>query len=214
MISHIKEVIIKAILAGIMIGTGGALYLSVDNRYIGSLLFAIGLFCIFSFGFNLYTGKVGFLINEKNKLKFSADLVLIWIGNIIGTGLVGLGLRLTRVSEALSKTAQKMCEIKLNDDLLSIFILAVFCGMLMYIAAYNFKYGENSGQKYIATFICVVVFILCSFEHCVANMFYFWISYSFSVKTLLYLVVMTLGNSVGSFIIPVLLKLCGNKTQE
>ena len=203
MISHIKEVIIKAILAGIMIGTGGALYLSVDNRYIGSLLFVIGLFCIFSFGFNLYTGKVGFLINEKNKLKFCADL-----------GLIGLGLRLTRVSEALSKTAQKMCDVKLNDDLLSIFILAVFCGMLMYIAAYNFKYGENSGQKYIATFICVVVFILCSFEHCVANMFYFWISYSFSLKTLLYLVVMTLGNSVGSFIIPVLLKLCGNKAQE
>ena len=214
MLSHIKEVLLKAILAGIMIGIGGALYLSVDNRYIGSLLFAIGLFCIFSFGFNLYTGKIGFLITEKNKLKFCADLGVIWIGNIIGTGFVGLLLRLTRVSESLSKTAEKMCEVKLNDDLLSIFILAVFCGMLMYIAAYNFKFGKNSGQKYIATFICVVVFILCSFEHCVANMFYFWISYSFSLKTLLYLVIMTLGNSVGSFIIPVLLKLCGNKTQE
>ncbi len=208
MIAHIKDVIIKAILAGISIGVGGTLYLSVDNKYIGSLLFAIGLFCIFSFGFNLYTGKIGFLITEKNKKKFGVDLFLIWLGNLIGTGLTALCLRLTRVSDALSQKAKGMCEIKLSDNLLSIFILAIFCGLLMYIAAYSYKYGTSPLQKYIATFICVVVFILCSFEHCVANMYYFWISLSISPKVLLYLIVMSIGNSVGAFIIPFSFKLC------
>ncbi len=208
MLTHIKDVIIKAILAGIAIGVGGTLYLSVDNKYIGSLLFGIGLFCIFSFGFNLYTGKIGFLITEKNKRKFAVDLILIWLGNIIGTGITALCLRLTRISDELSQKASELCKVKLSDNLLSIFILAIFCGLLMYIAAHNYGYGKNSAQKYIATFICVMVFILCSFEHCVANMFYFWISFSFTAKTLLYLLVMTIGNSVGAFIIPLALKFC------
>lgn len=208
MVKRITAVTVKAILAGISIGIGGALYLSVDNKYIGAFLFAIGLFCIFSFGFNLYTGKIGFLITEKNKRSFALDLLFIWLGNIIGTGFVALCLRLTRVSGALSAKAESLCEVKLTDNPLSIFILAMFCGMLMYIAAYSYKYGTSPLQKYIATFICVAVFILCSFEHCVANMFYFWISFSFSLKTLVYLIIMTLGNSVGAFIIPALQKLC------
>ena len=38
------EILIKSILAGIMIGIGGTIYLSLDNKIVGSILFAIGLF--------------------------------------------------------------------------------------------------------------------------------------------------------------------------
>ena len=38
--------LIKSILAGIMIGIGGTIYLSLDNKIIGAFLFAIGLFII------------------------------------------------------------------------------------------------------------------------------------------------------------------------
>ena len=40
------EILIKSILAGIMIGIGGTIYLSLDNKIVGSILFAIGLFII------------------------------------------------------------------------------------------------------------------------------------------------------------------------
>lgn len=208
MSTHIKDVIIRAVLAGISISIGGTLYLSVDNKYIGSFLFAIGLFCIFSFGFNLYTGKIGFFMTEKNKCRFALDMILTWLGNIAGTGIAALCLRLTRISDALLQKSDELCKAKLSDQLLSIFILSIFCGLLMYIASHNYRFGKNSAQKYIATFICVMVFILCSFEHCVANMFYFWVSLSLTSKTLLYLLVMTAGNSLGSFIIPLALKFC------
>lgn len=36
-------------LSGIMIGIGGVVSLSSDNRYIGALLFSLGLFCIVQF---------------------------------------------------------------------------------------------------------------------------------------------------------------------
>lgn len=47
-------------------------------------------------------------------------------------------------------------------------------------------------------FLSVVAFILCSFEHRVANMYYFSVTGMWSSKTLLYLLVMTLGNAVRS----------------
>ena len=61
------EILIKSILAGIMIGIGGTIYLSLDNKIVGSILFAIGLFIIVVYSFNLYTGKMGYLINNFNK---------------------------------------------------------------------------------------------------------------------------------------------------
>ena len=49
--------------------------------------------------------------------------------------------------------------------------------------------------------MCVIVFILCGFEHCVANMFYFSVARSWSFKTILYIFIMILGNSIGSILI-------------
>lgn len=56
-----KTMLIKAVYAGFMIGIGGIVYLSVDNKAIGSLLFSFGLLTIVTQGFCLYTGKVGFM---------------------------------------------------------------------------------------------------------------------------------------------------------
>ena len=51
------------------------------------------------------------------------------------------------------------------------------------------------------------VFILCGFEHCVANMYYFTMGGAWSGRAILYLLVMTLGNAVGGVIGPVTRKI-------
>ena len=48
----------------------------------------------------------------------------------------------------------------------------------------------------------VMVFILCGFEHCVANMFYFSAANVWGGRALGYMLVMTLGNACGGVIIP------------
>ena len=63
--------------------------------------------------------------------------------------------------------------------------------------------------KYLAIIFAIMVFILAGFEHCVANMFYFTAGHAWSAKTALYLLVMTLGNSVGGVIIPLYTRLFG-----
>ena len=48
----------------------------------------------------------------------------------------------------------------------------------------------------------VIVFILCGFEHCIANMYYFSVANIWNLNTLLYLLIMILGNSLGGMLIP------------
>ena len=192
------DYLVKGIYAGILIGIGGVAYLSVKNPIAGSFFFSIGLLTICMYGMNLYTGKIGYIL--INKLEYIYELLLSLLGNFIGTFIVGKLMLLTRVSD-ISQRALEMSNAKLNDGLLSIFVLSMFCGMLMYIAVNNYKKVSSEIGKYIGIFMCVMVFILCGFEHCVANMFYFSVANAYTLKTFLYLLIMILGNSVGSIII-------------
>lgn len=192
--------LIKAIYAGIFIGIGGTAYLALDNKVIGSILFSIGLLTICIYNMNLYTGKIGYIIERKKG--YITELLITLIGNFIGASLTGLIVRLTRYNNYIDK-AKSLVETKLNDNLLSIFILSIFCGILMYIAVNNYKKETNTLSKYILIFFSVIVFILSGFEHCIANIFYFAVSLSINTKVLLYLLIMIIGNSLGSIIISI-----------
>ena len=97
--------------------------------------------------------------------------------------------------------------VKLEDSLSGILILAFFCGMLMYIAVDGYKSKGNP----VILFLGVSVFILAGFEHCIANMFYFTVAGVWSLKALVYILVMTLGNSAGGMFIPFIRKV-GQRT--
>ena len=64
----------SAILAGMLIGMGGTVFLSQSNPVVGSFLFAIGLFTIVVFQLHLFTGKVGY--TPFNKPVYLIELVV------------------------------------------------------------------------------------------------------------------------------------------
>ena len=183
-----------------MIAIGGTVFLSIENKVIGASLFSIGLFGVLIYNLNLYTGKIGYLITNLN-LKYIKELIITLIGNFIGACSVGFILRYTRIYDNIYEKAFNLANTKLNDNILSIFILSIFCGLLMYYAVNGFKKQTDFG-KYLVVYLGVAVFILCGFEHCIANMYYFSVADIWSLKTLGYTGIMVLGNSVGSFIIP------------
>lgn len=189
------NLLLGAVLAGIAIGIGGTVYLSLDNKIVGSLLFSVGLYMVCLNGLNLFTGKVGYAVEQP--LSYILDLIVIWIGNFLGTGFVALTINLTRVS-GIKETAAKLSETKLNDSPISLFILGIFCGILMFVAVDGYKNSSNP----IILFTCVSVFILCGFEHCIADMFYFSISGSWNATAIIYVLIITLGNSLGGILIP------------
>lgn len=197
---NIKEsisILLKGIYAGIMIGIGGTIYLSIVNQVVGAILFAIGLLTICVYKMNLYTGMIGYIL--ENKLGYLKTLTFTLLGNLLGTIITALLILNTRIAN-ISIRAREMVIIKISDNYLSIFILSVFCGILMYIAVNNFKKGEDSIIKYLSIFICVVVFILCGFEHCIANMYYISLAKAWSFKSAISMLFMIFGNSVGAII--------------
>ena len=192
------DFLIKGFYAGVLIGIGGIAYLAIENKIVGSFIFSFGLLTVCMYSFYLYTGKVGYLL--ENKLYYLLELFLSLIGNFLGTFVVGTLMRCTRF-KAYQEAAKNLVQVNLNDQPLSIFILAIFCGMIMYIAVNNYKKQKDVLGKYMTIFMGVMAFILCGFEHCVANMFYFSIAGVFSWKVLAYLLIMILGNSLGSILI-------------
>lgn len=199
-----KELWIQSILAGICIGIGGAFFLAIDNKIIGSLFFTLGLFTIVTRNFHLFTGRIGYVLDQSKS--YSTSLIITWIGNLIGTNLVSLAILFTRNAAAFQEKAAAMCKIKLNDSLLSLFLLGIFCNILMYIAVDGFRTNPHETGKYIGLFLCVAGFILAGFEHCIADMFYFGMAGIWSARTLLCLIIITAGNIVGGLLIPVFQK--------
>ncbi len=197
---------IDGILAGIMIAIGGTVLVSVGGGIPGACFFTIALLIICYRGYSLFTGKVGFMAYNHKKSDF-VTLFTGLFGNIIGTLLSGLAV--SYILPDRSAFSEAMCYGKLECDLIAVFIKAVFCGILMYLAVAVFK--ENKSP--IAIFFCVPVFILSGFEHSIADMFYFFAARMFSFEMLMFLVIVVLGNTVGGLLFPMLTILKGEKKE-
>ena len=190
-------ILLSGVLAGMMISVGGTVYLSVDSKVVGASLFSIGVFFVVSMRLWRYTGKIGYLFRGGHG--YAAKLLLTLVGNFAGAFGTALLLRQTRAAANLVGRAAELSAVKLQDAPASVFILAVFCGVLMYIGVNGFGVFELALGKYAAVFLAVAVFILSGFEHCVANMFYYSLAGVWgSGQAWLSMAVMVLGNSAGS----------------
>lgn len=191
------KLVIDGIKAGIMIAIGGSVFLACENRYVGAVLFSVALLSICLKGYSLFTGKVGYL-PEKHDSEAVKVLLLGLLGNIISTFL--LGFAVSYANPVLHDAALVICEAKLSQEMLQTLIRAFFCGVLMYMAVSTFREkGTLAG-----IFFCVPVFILSGFEHSIANMFYFGVSGIVNAESLIYLLVVVIGNSIGGMAMPIL----------
>lgn len=179
----------KNILGGLAIGLGCMGFCSVDNKYIGALLFCIGLVTICSREWGLFTGKLC-------KINSTADLALTWGLNLVG---IAVSTLLYRFSGADCTKAVAVATAKLQKSPLEIILSAILCEICIYIAVIGYGKIEFEIGKYISIILGVVVFILCGFEHSIADMFYAFFM-PFSIKTVLFLFLVTVGNIVGAIL--------------
>jgi Formate/nitrite family of transporters len=203
--AKITGVFTGAVLAGISVGLGGLAFLATDNRIVGAAIFTVGLFTICTFGLSLFTGRVCYVFD--NGRDYLALLPLIWLGNLAGTGAAALIAGAGRIAPALSEKAAAMCQTKLDDNLISLFALGVLCNICIYIAVEGFKSNPHELGKYLSLFFGVMTFILCGTEHCVADMFYFWMAGAWSPRAVAVILAITVGNAAGGVLFPLLRKL-------
>ncbi len=191
-------VFLSAILAGIMIGIGGSVYLSLaaeGSKIVGAVLFSVGLFTIIVFKLYLFTGKVGYLfITDESAGVRTGNILLTIIGNFIGTFLMGSAFAKRLI---LNTDILQIVEAKLSLPLMDAFLLAIPCGILMFVAVEGYKRAETGAVKAVIVAFCVSVFILSGFEHSIADMFYFAAAKMINLKSIITLLVIIAGNAVG-----------------
>lgn len=182
---------VKSILAGIMISVGCVVNLSCDNKYIGAMLFSIGLITILLFDFNLYTGKVCYIPN--NKPNYILKVLLILVGNILGCIVMGILFPITPIS---------VCINKLSYDTQTILIKSIICGLLIYISVESYKHHK----MLLPTLLCIPAFILSGYIHVIADSFYFISAQIWDIRIIYYLTIAAGGNALGGMLIPFLNK--------
>lgn len=192
---------IKSILAGVMISIGGSVFLSCENRYVGAFFFSVGLVGVVMLGLNLYTGKIGYVMD--NDRAFFADTVLSVVGNLVGCFIVGL-------MQAPKGSVATIVENKLSKSVPAVFADAILCGILIFVCVEIFK---KKGTP-LGILLCIPTFILCGFEHSIADMFYVINAREFTLSAAIFLGVVVLGNAVGGLFIPVCFKAIAKLSPE
>jgi len=213
------KVFLFGIFAGLAIGLGSLVYTIVSaflkttgGQIFASALFSIGLILVCTLGLQLYTGKVGVVFDDREKLKENAiNLPIMLVGNAIGAFALGIICHslfggVTEIAYRISVIAENKIDYARHSVLLE----GIFCGALVYIAVYFFKNLQNYAMKIIGIITAVTLFVYCGFQHCIANMFYFAMNFdwvNWNIDYLWNILVVILLNSVGALLVRCLVHL-------
>ena len=181
---NIVELINKSIAAALLISLGNYALLKLGNP-IGPVIFALGLLGVCYMGLNLFTGKCGFLFQDKIK---PLNLVIILVVNLISGYLFGLMYSICD-AEIYNNAISKVASWEMS---LAFFIKSILCGIIMYIAVYMYKKGSPLGIIY-----GIPLFIFCGFQHCIANIITLGVARTFHFS----IIICILGNFIGSLFV-------------
>lgn len=170
-----------AVAASFLIGLGDFVLLKIGEP-LGPFLFSFGLLGVCVLGLNLFTGKCGFIFEDKIKV---LDIVLILIINLIFGYAIGV------LFNVMDGSIVGAAEAKVANWGISwgFFLKSVMCGAIMYLAVELYRRGTKLG-----ILIGVPLFIFSGFQHSIANVITMGVAISFSWSILL----CALGNFIGS----------------
>lgn len=213
MFKRIVSFTVDGFMAGLLLSICCAVNISAGNNFAGAFLFSLGLFAIMELHLGLYTGKVGYLVVKRPK--YAGEVTITLLSNAVGAFLGGWLLSITRFGGMLGVRSVEIMNGKMYDAPISMFLLSMFCGILIFIAVEGDKkctQADDHVGALFTTLIPVMIFIICGFNHCIADMGYFALSgFKNADKAILYFAMAILGNGVGCMIIPVMKKFSINK---
>jgi formate/nitrite transporter len=175
-------------LSGFLIGMGAAVSNTAAHaisnvsaaRVVSGLLFPFGLGMVMITGSELFTGN--WMIPSsalERKISFGSVLknwFFVYIGNFAGAALLALacaysgqfnysggGLAVYAIKSAAAK-----CALPFSNAL----ILGILCNLLVCTAVLCALSAKDAAGKILGAFIPVAFFVICGFEHSIANMYY------------------------------------------
>ena len=175
----LRKMLLLSVLAGVFIalaGVGATIAGAVVNKFAGACVFPAGLAMVVIAGSELFTGDnlmIVSLLDKKITLgKMLLVLLVVYAGNFIGALLVaslaGLGGTLGSVREAVVSAAVSKASMGFGPA----FVRGVLCNFLVCVAVWMAAAAKEPVGKIVGVFFPIMLFVLCGYEHCVANMYY------------------------------------------
>ena len=153
------RLLLLGMLAGAFIALAGAAA-TFGNVYVGKVagaaIFPAGLTMVVLAGSELFTGNCLLIIPLLEREICLRALLCSAAGT------------LDVVRDAVITTAEMKASLPFGAALLR----GVLCNFLVCIAVWMSQVGESAAEKFIGLYGPIFVFVLCGFEHSIANMFY------------------------------------------
>ena len=178
----------KAFMAGFLIGIGDIAIMACDNKYLSAFLFSVGLLAIIQLQLPLFTGRIGKVIEKKNYAECGIMLIFNILGTSAACGLYSLMGNYEKVTTVAGN--------KFSKSFLTLFVAGILCNVLIHIAV--------TAKREVITVLCVMGFILCGFEHSIADA-----GYAFLTLKPMYLfgwLLVVLGNAAGGIATELLIR--------
>ena len=182
------DLFVLAILAGALIALGSAATNTAAHgvadvglaRTICGLLFPFGLCMVIVTGAELFTGNSLILISVLDRKASLTGMlrnwIIVYLGNFLGAALVAYSCAAFgqfnysggQLAVYTIKIAASKCTIPFANGV----GLGIFCNVLVCLGVLMAMAAKDASGRLLGAFIPVSYFVICGFEHCVANMYY------------------------------------------
>lgn len=184
----LPRMFLLAVLAGFFIALGGAVTNTAAHtvtnvglaRVLSGLLFPFGLAMVVLTGAELFTGNtllVMPLLSRQVTLKgVLRNWCVVYLGNIAGAVLTAAGCafggQLNYSGGQLAVYAMKGAVGKCALPFGNAVILGILCNILVTTGVLLALSAKNLTGRVAGAYLPVAFFVICGFEHCVADLFY------------------------------------------
>ena len=183
-----SQLIVLGLLAGALIALGSAatntaVYGIQDTwtaRTICGLLFPFGLGMVVVMGAELFTGSslisISVLDRRCSVSGMLRNWVIVYLSNFAGSLLVAAGCaffgQLDYSGGALAVYTMRVAATKCALPVGNAIVLGFLCNFLVCLGVLMSMSAKDTAGRILGAFLPVCYFVLCGFEHCVANMYY------------------------------------------
>ncbi len=176
-----------AALAGAFIALGGVVstvassgFSGVQASLVKGAVFPLGLILVVICGAELFTGNcllIAPALQKEIKIgEMLKNFLIVYCGNLVGGVLIALLAVYSHTFDAFDTAAAQACvsaaEIKSTMSFSDCLLRGILCNILVCLAVWGAMASKNVAGKILFVYLPVFAFVVCGFEHSVANMYY------------------------------------------
>lgn len=220
------KMVIFGFFAGMFIGFAGIASTTASAsiaapsvaKLVGAMVFPAGMAMVLIAGSELFTGNnliiIAVLEKKVSVRKMLKNWFYVYIGNFLGAAFIGLLVVYGETPElfggVLGQAIVNAGAARTNLTVMQGFVRGILCNILVCIAVWMSFASKNVSGKLLTSYWPVMLFVLCGFEHSVADMYFgvaaLWTAakYKIAAESLTWfnflfknLLPVTLGNIVG-----------------